>query len=117
MTDELLAECGLSRGGARAPSYRCAECAAVLIPTLDVVGPTRRKFYHDDRAKSLRGFRDGDRIPPVEVFHEMQTEPAAYHLLDGMHRWRASQALGFAMLPALLVERDYAGFARGHPAR
>jgi hypothetical protein len=37
--DHLLAECGLTRGGASTPSYHCTDPAHVLIPTAEVIGP------------------------------------------------------------------------------
>jgi hypothetical protein len=45
ITDELLAECGLTRGGASTESYQCAEPTAVLLPTAKVIGPPRRKLF------------------------------------------------------------------------
>ena len=38
VTDELLAECGLTRGAASTASYRCTETTAVLMPTAKVIG-------------------------------------------------------------------------------
>ena len=43
ITDDLLTECGLRRGAAAAPNYRCIDSMAVLVPTADIIGPSRRK--------------------------------------------------------------------------
>jgi hypothetical protein len=59
VTDELLAECGLTRGAASTESYRCAEPTAVLLPTNKVSGPPRRKLNHDALVNILNGFRNG----------------------------------------------------------
>ena len=79
--DELLAECGLRRGAAMTPHYCCTDPAAVLVPLADVVGPMQRKLNRDDLAKILRGFRDGDDIPPVLAFCE--PDPPGIHLIHG----------------------------------
>jgi hypothetical protein len=62
--DELLFECGLTRGGASAESYHCAELTAVLLPTVQVIGPSRRKLNRDVLINILDGFRHGRNIPP-----------------------------------------------------
>jgi ParB-like nuclease domain len=116
--DELLAECGLIRGGAAAESYRCNDKLAVLIPTTEVIGPSaRRKLNRDTLANILNGFRQGHAIQPVEVFYETATQPHQFVLLDGFHRWRASLAYGFRELPCLLMERDWAEVCRGYVRR
>jgi hypothetical protein len=115
VTDELLAECGLTRGAASTESYSCAEPTAVLLPTNKVIGPTRRKLNHDTLVNILNGFRYRHSIPPVEVFHEPATDELI--LLDGMHRWRASLAYGFAELPCLMMSRDWADVCRGYVPR
>jgi hypothetical protein len=51
----------------------------------------------------------------VEVFHETETDELI--LLDGMHRWRASLAYGFAELPCLMMDRDRAEVCRGYVPR
>jgi len=39
------------------------------------------------------------------------------HLLDGMHSWQASVAVGFPLLPGEPQTRAYAEDFRGYPAR
>jgi hypothetical protein len=111
VTDELLAECGLVRGAASTASYRCTEPTTVLLPTAKVIGPPRRKLNHN----ILNGFRHGHSIPPVEVFYEPETDELI--LLDGMHRWRTSLAYGFAELPCLMMDRDWAEVCRRYVRR
>jgi hypothetical protein len=114
ISDELLAECGLVRGAARATSYRCTDPAALYLPLGNLIVPQSRKLNEGALRRILLGFRDGDDIPPVEVFYEpRKTE---FHLLDGAHRWRASLAFGFPQIPCELKTRDYAEVARGYRA-
>jgi hypothetical protein len=112
VTDELLAECGLTRGAASTESFCCAEPTAVLLPTKKMIGPVGRKLNRDTLVKILTGFRYGHSIPPVEVFYESQTDELI--LLDGMHRWRASLGYGFAELPCLMMTRVWAEEFRGY---
>jgi hypothetical protein len=37
--DELFADYGLRRGGAVAPSYRCTDPQAVLVPVTELTAP------------------------------------------------------------------------------
>jgi hypothetical protein len=52
----------------------------------------------------LRGIRDDALIPPVVVFRELGAATA--RLLDGMHRWRLSQALGYIAIPTIQRGRE-----------
>jgi hypothetical protein len=92
------------------------EPTAVLLPTAKVIGPPpRRKLKHDTLVNVLNGFRRGHIIPHVEVFYEPSTDELT--LLDGMHRWRAPLAYGFAELPSLLMTREWAEEFRGYVPR
>jgi ParB-like chromosome segregation protein Spo0J len=75
----------------------------------------RRKLIRDTLVNILNGFRHGQSIPPVEVFYEPKTDELV--LLDGMHRWRASLAYGFAELPCLMMTREWAEEFRGYVPR
>ena len=112
ISDELLAECGLVRGGARGTSYRCTDPVALYLPLRNMVVPQSRKLNEGVLRQILRGFRDGDDIPPVEAFYE--PSKAEFHLLDGVHRWRASLAFGFPQIPCELKTRNFAEVARGY---
>jgi hypothetical protein len=54
-------------------------------------------------------------ISPEEVFYEQEEDQLI--LLDGMHRWRASLAYGFAEIPCLLMTREWAAEFRGYVRR
>jgi hypothetical protein len=112
ISDELLAECGLVRGAARATSYRCTDPAALYLPLGNMIVPQSRKLNEAVVRRILLGFRDGDDIPPVEAFYEPRTTD--FHLLDGEHRWRASLAYGFPQIPCELKTREFAEVARGY---
>jgi excisionase family DNA binding protein len=102
--DELLAECGLRRGGMTASSYRCTDPAAVLVPVAEITGPMQRKLNEDALRSLLRAVRDRVPLPPVVVFREPGA--ATTMLLDGLHRWKVSTALGFNMIPCMLTTRE-----------
>lgn len=112
ISDELLAESGLARGGAPTRSYRCTDSSALYLPLANIIVPQGRKLHEATIRRILLGFRDGDDIPPVEVFYEPQT--TEFHLLDGLHRWRASFAFGFPQIPCELTTREFAEVARGY---
>lgn len=112
ISDELLAECGLVRGAAPATSYRCIDPAALYLPLANMIVPQSRRLNEAALKRILLGFRDGDDIPPVEVFYEPHT--TGFHLLDGAHRWRASLAFGFPQIPCELKTREFAEVARGY---
>jgi hypothetical protein len=97
ISDELLAEYGLARGSVTTPSYRCTDPRAALVPIAEITAPVR-KLNPDALRNLLRGVRDGDYLPPVVVFRRSGGETAA--LLDGLHRFHVSRALGFAYIPA-----------------
>jgi hypothetical protein len=111
--DELLTDCGLRRGGAAAPSYRCGRAGAVLVAVTDIVAPVGRMLNREALADILRGFRDGDEIPPIEVYADAGT----HHVLDGLHRLKASGAYGFTMIPCEPKTRAFAEEFRGFPWR
>jgi hypothetical protein len=102
--DDLLAECGLRRGGASTSAYQCTDPDAVLVALSVLTGPSHRKLNRDDLAKILRGFKDGDAIPPVDVFYD--ADNATTNLLHGAHRWKASLAFGFTLIPCKAMSRE-----------
>jgi hypothetical protein len=95
ISNELLAEFGLARGTVTVTSYRCTDPTAVLVALARVTGPDRRL---------LSGVRDGAALPPVVIFREPGAATAT--LLDGLHRYRLSLALGFTLIPAIQPTRD-----------
>jgi len=103
ISDELLAEYGLRRGGATRPSYRSSDPNAVLISLAEIGGPQARNLNEQAIRDLLRGIRDDAPIPPVVVFREPGAATAT--LLDGLHRWRLSQALGYIAIPTTQPSR------------
>jgi hypothetical protein len=102
--ESQLAELGLWRGWATEASYRCADPAAFLTPLAELVGPPARRLNRETLASILAAIRDGAALPPVVVFREPDAATAT--LLDGMHRWRVSLALGFSSIPCTQPSRD-----------
>jgi len=102
--DEFLAGCGLRRGGATESSFGCDDPDAFLVAVGDVFGPRDRSLDATRLRRLLRGIHQGASLPPIIVFREPGARMAT--LLDGMHRWRASVALGFASIPATQPSRE-----------
>jgi hypothetical protein len=98
ISGELLAEFVLARGSLTAASYRCTDPTALLVALAQVTGPDR-KLNEDALRRLLCGVRDGADLPPVVIFREPQAATAT--LLDGLHRYRLSLALGFTLIPAI----------------
>jgi hypothetical protein len=96
--DDLFAEYGLRRRGAVAPSYRCSDALAILVPVAEITAPVR-KLNPDALRSLLRGIRERAYLPPIVVFRDTDAVTAA--LLDGLHRYRVSLALGFQSIPAI----------------
>jgi hypothetical protein len=103
ISDELLAQFGLSRRRVKADSYRCTDPTAVLVPLSEISVPDR-KLNEDALRSLLSGVRDSTDLPPVVIFREPGAATA--RLLDGIHRYRLSAALGFRLIPAIQPTRD-----------
>ena len=104
VSDELIAEHGLCRGGAH--SYRCNDPRAALVPLAEIVGPEGRLLNEDAVRSILRGIRDGAELPPVEL-HPIRGANRL-RLYHGMHRWRVAVALGYTAIPATLMSANAA---------
>lgn len=115
LPDAWLAEAGLLIGfSPSTPAYR-SEPDARLVPLREIEPPHRDPEYQKDwhgfdrerLIKVLRGFVDGEVIPPVPLL-ELQPHPDSIHLpyryrvLDGFHRFYGSVAAGFQHLPGIL---------------
>ena len=96
--------------------YRNREVS--LVPIVDVE-PLERKLSHgvfNDSAESgsardrvvsvLRGFRDGVRIPPVELDRLDPSDAYRYRLRHGAHRFYCCLAAGFTHVPAIVHEPE-----------
>jgi hypothetical protein len=105
VTDALLGEAGLRRGSAIAPSYRYADAKAVLLPVAQIHADPR--MLNEEAVRSLlRGIREGLELPPILVHRAAGVANAC--LVHGMHRWRVSVALGYRLIPCLLLTDDEA---------
>jgi hypothetical protein len=103
VSDELLAEFGIARGKVTARNYRCTDPSTAFVPLADIIGPNR-KLSEDALRSLLSGVRDGAALPPVVIFREPGAATAT--LLDGLHRYRLSLALGFALIPTIEPSRE-----------
>ena len=54
----------------------------------------------------LRGFRAGDKIPPVKITKAEHNSTFRYQLKDGCHRFYCSLAAGFTHIFAEMTERS-----------
>jgi hypothetical protein len=113
VSDELLRELGLVRGYQTAECYRCSDPGTEVVPLHKLLGSPSRWLNRADVASILIGIRDGAAISPVVAFREPGAEVAT--LLHGMHRCRASLAVGFRAVPAILVSREEATDVYGYP--
>jgi hypothetical protein len=109
--DDWIAEAGFKGFRAKRPAY-LSTSNAELIP-LDLVEPLFRSIEHPldfhgfnrERFVSvLKGFVADDVIPAVPAIHLPVREFCAgtfrYRACNGVHRYYASIAAGFSMLPA-----------------
>jgi hypothetical protein len=109
--DNWIAEAGFRDFKAKRPAY-LSSANATLIP-LDLVEPLIRfmgypldfrGFSRERLVSVLRGFVANDIISAVPAIHLPVREFCAgtfrYRVCDGVHRYYASIAAGFSMLPA-----------------
>ena len=104
--DSLLAEYGFTRGNATEPSYRCNDPTATLVSLLELIVPPGRRLNVEALRDVLAVLRDEAALDPVSVFREPGAVQAT--LLDGLHRWHVSRALGFPSIPCTLLSREEA---------
>jgi hypothetical protein len=74
-----------------------------VVPLSAVAAPVRNKnvawFKEQRMVDVLRGFRVGDKLPPIEVDEPPTKTGFGYRVRDGFHRYYASAAAGFTELP------------------
>jgi hypothetical protein len=75
-------------------------------PRLKLTGPQVRNLNEEAVRDLLRAIRDDAPISPVVVFRELGAATAT--LLDGLHRWLLSQALGYIAIPTTQPSREEA---------
>jgi hypothetical protein len=100
----MLAEYGLKPGGA--DSYRCDDPTAIPVWIGNVLAPQGRGLNEEAVRSLLGGVRDRAALPPVVVVAEGIAEQVT--LLDGLHRYQVSVALGFRSIPCIQVSVDEA---------
>lgn len=110
--DAMLAEYGFTRGEATEAAYRCVSPVAVLIPLADLIFPAERKLNEDAVRSLLAGVRDRSPIEPVPVVREPGAAKAT--LLDGMHRFQVSKAVGFTAIPCTYLSCSHAEVMYGY---
>lgn len=113
VSDELLHEVGLVRGCRTGQCCYRYNAADEAVPLRKLLGLPDRWLNRADVASILIGIRDGAAIPPVVAFREPGADVAT--LLHGLHRCRASVAVGFRAVPAILVSREEATDVYGYP--
>ena len=112
ISEDLVAEYGLREIAATPESYRCDDQQAIPVCVGNVLAPMERKLNDATVRQILSGIRDGVSIPAVTVVPEFPPEQVT--LLDGLHRFRVSLALGFRMIPCRRVSPDVAEAAFGY---
>jgi hypothetical protein len=90
------------------------ERLPVLTVPMDQIEAPRRSLSHgvfnndyrlaEERVgKILRGFRDGDALPPVEVVRLGDGSACTYRLHHGAHRFYRAVAAGYSHIPAVEI--------------
>lgn len=91
-----------------------AEGQAIFEAAISEVAPLRRNpgvgIFNDDLeataqervVRLLRGFHNGDAIPPVQLVADASFEGCRYKITHGSHRFYCSLAAGFTYVPAIV---------------
>jgi hypothetical protein len=81
--NEMLIECGLSRGAVEGSSCRCAEPDAIFVPLADLIVPGMRDLSEGRVRRLLCAVRDQVELPAVVICREPRAARAT--LLDGLY--------------------------------
>lgn len=96
------------------PDLEAVKGETVFEARIDEVAPLRRNpgvgiFNNNEEATArervvrlLKGFRNGDAIPPVELVPDAAFEGCRYKITHGSHRFYCSLAAGFSYVPAII---------------
>jgi hypothetical protein len=106
-----MAEAGMQSFVPKTQSFRCDE-QHVLMAVVDIETPHRREgvtldangFGRERMLYILRGIRDGDPLPPIEV-EIADPGQRPYRLRGGFHRFYASLTCRFSHIPVDIVPR------------
>ena len=112
MPSGLLAEYGLTTDAGQRQSYRCDDSTARLVSIRDILAPMGRGLNEDVVRQLLSGIKSAVSIPPVIVVPEGFKQQVA--LLDGLHRFRVSLALGYPIVPCQYISLERAKDVYGH---
>lgn len=109
--DEWWAEAGMTAGLPEGRAFR-SDATAQLVPLVDIEPSTRcpetvrdfRGFERDRLIEILRGIASAASIPPICLLTlregDRVSHPYHYAILNGHHRFYASIAAGFDLIPA-----------------
>lgn len=104
--DQWWAAAGMNGWKSHASSYVATsdpQYPTTVVPLSEVAAPVRNKnvawFKEQRMVDVLRGFRVGDKLPPIEVDEPPTNTGFRYRVRDGFHRYYASAAVGFTQLP------------------
>ncbi len=90
-----------------------AEWPTTLVPVTDVEPPRRTPgvigLTEDRTVSVLKAFRSGVPLPPLEVYEPPDPKRCKFQVRDGYHRYYASIAAGFELLPVSV--RPYFDFS------
>ncbi|SAL67242.1 hypothetical protein AWB69_07688 [Caballeronia udeis] len=110
--DSWWADAGMAAFCPGAPSYRCT-LDAIVVPLREIEPPFRNPevmldWCGFDRSRMIRvlsAMATGAEMPPDRVVALPSADdpaaPFAYRVCDGFHRFYASIAAGFEMLPVV----------------
>ena len=109
IADTWLEEAGvIDFGNTRTDAGFTSDESATIVAMSDIDTPKRNPgielFKHDRLVRILQGINHGDKIPPVEICHADEGSEYTYVLKNGFHRFYASVALGFEVIPAVIVD-------------
>lgn len=104
--DQWWAAAGMNGWEFYASSYVATsdpQYPTAVVPLSEVAAPVRNMnvaWFKEQRIVDiLRGFRVGDKLPPIEVDEPPTNTGFRYRVRDGFHRYYASAAVGFIQLP------------------
>ena len=110
IADAWLEEAGvIDFDNTQADAGFTSDESATTVAMSDIDTPKRNPgielFKHDRLVRILQGIKLGDKIPPVEIcYADDKDSEYTYVLKNGFHRFYASVALGFVVIPAVIVD-------------
>jgi hypothetical protein len=107
LPDEWWAAAGMLGFMTDRPHYRCnAVCMTMILRIDEIAVPPRGAgvpdFERDRMVSVLEAIRRDGTLPPIEVV-EAISDLYGHRLYHGRHRLAASVAVGFSLIPAVVV--------------